>query len=119
MKETYLCDTPLRQPGGATEGQVVLRNGEPFYRIARYDRMPPFLVSVVSGHNHWMYVSSTGGITCGRRSPAFALFPYETDDRIHDACHTAGPMTSMLVTLSSPRILIPITPWAVRPIERT
>ncbi len=40
-----------------------------------------------------MYLSSTGGLTCGRRNPDHALFPYETDDRIHDASATAGPFT--------------------------
>jgi hypothetical protein len=105
MSETYLSNTPLRQPSGDVTGAIIERDGEPFYRIGRYDRMPPFLMSVVSGYNHWMYVSSTGGITCGRRNPSFALFPYETDDRVHDACHTAGPMTTLLVNRSGQRRL--------------
>ena len=60
-------------PGG--EGSWVDRDGQRFFRIANYHTMPPFLVSVVSGHEHWLFVSSTGGLTCGRRAPENALFP--------------------------------------------
>jgi hypothetical protein len=52
---------------------------------------------VVSGYDHWLFVSSTGGLTCGRRDPENALFPYCTDDKIHDACATTGPQTVLLV----------------------
>jgi hypothetical protein len=55
--------------------------------------MSPFFVAVVSGSEHWMFLSSTGGMTCGRRNPDSALFPYYTDDKIHDAHSTTGPMT--------------------------
>jgi hypothetical protein len=74
----------------------VERDGERFYRIANYHTMPPFFVSVVSGYDHWMFVSSTGGLTCGRRDPENALFPYCTDDKVHDACETTGPRTVLL-----------------------
>jgi hypothetical protein len=75
----------------------VERDGEPFYRIRDFHVMPPFFMSVVSGSNHWMFVSSTGGLTCGRRNPDNALFPYTTDDKIHDAWATTGPTTCLLV----------------------
>jgi len=75
----------------------VEREGERFFRIANYHAMPPFLVSVVSGYDHWLFVSSTGGLTCGRREPGNALFPYCTDDKVHDACATTGPKTVLLV----------------------
>ena len=59
--------------------------------------MPAFLMSIVSGYDHWMFVSSTGGLTCGRGNPDDSLFPYYTDDKIHDACSTTGPQTFFLV----------------------
>jgi hypothetical protein len=76
----------------------VERDGERFYRIANYHAMPPFFMSVVSGYDHWLFVSSTGGLTCGRRDPENALFPYCTDDKIHDACETTGPKTVLLTS---------------------
>jgi hypothetical protein len=95
MTETQLGEAALRIADEKVSGEVIERQGEDFYRIANFDRMPAFFIAVVSGYDHWMYVSSTGGITCGRRNPDLALFPYETDDRIHDSSHTAGPFTAI------------------------
>ena len=79
-----------------TDGFTSL-GGQPAYQIAQADRMPPFLMSIVSDCDIWMFVSSTGGITCGRLSPERALFPYETDDRLHHLYGTTGPITLMRV----------------------
>jgi hypothetical protein len=67
--------------------------GERFYRIVNYDAMPPFLMSIVSDSDHWMFVSSTGALTAGRKDPDHALFPYYTDDRIHDSQDQTGGKT--------------------------
>ncbi len=61
--------------------------GETYYRIAHYDQMPPFFMSLVSGADHWLFISSTGGLTAGRSNANSALFPYETEDKI--AAHHA------------------------------
>ena len=95
--DVYFGDSVVRAPGAVGGGAAVLRDGERYYKISNVDAMPPFLVSVVSGFDHWMFVSSTGGLTCGRRDPEHALFPYCTDDKVHDACHTTGPMMALLV----------------------
>ena len=92
----FLGESGVRVPGAAAGGECVDTEGERFYRIANYHTMPPFLMSVVSGYDHWLFVSSTGGLTCGRRNPETALFPYCTDDKIHDACKTTGPETVIL-----------------------
>ncbi|MDX1381300.1 MAG: hypothetical protein R3233_09270, partial [Xanthomonadales bacterium] len=90
------------RPGGASSpsreeasGGFVTRDGETWYRIANYDRMAPFFMTLVSGFDHWFFLSSTGGLTCGRRDPDNALFPYTTDDKIHDADTTTGPQTHL------------------------
>jgi hypothetical protein len=44
--------------------------------------MPPFFMSLVSGADHWLFISSTGGLTAGRTNADSALFPYETEDKI-------------------------------------
>ena len=97
-QEVFLGDSVIRVPGQAGCGTWVERDGERFYRIANYHTMPPFFMTVVSGYDHWLFVSSTGGLTCGRRDPENALFPYCTDDKIHDACETTGPKTVLLAT---------------------
>jgi len=97
MKEVHWSESPVRRVTEGGTGGIVQHDGEPFYRIHNYDVMPPFLVSLVSGTEHWMFVSSAGGLTCGRRNPDHALFPYETDDKIHDSCATTGPLTALLV----------------------
>ena len=94
--DVFLGESAIRVPGPGGRGDLVERDGERFYRIADYHTMPPFFMSVVSGYEHWLFVSSTGGLTCGRRDPENALFPYCTDDKIHDACETTGPKTVLL-----------------------
>jgi len=93
----YLGDSPVRHRAARPKGDFVEFEGEAYYRIADYDRMPPFLVSLTSGGDHWLFLSSTGGLTCGRKSPEHALFPYTTDDKIHDASTTTGPQTVLRV----------------------
>jgi hypothetical protein len=70
----------------AVTGEFVDLDSERYYVVRNVDRMPPFFVSVVSSADHWLFVSSSGGLTAGRVSPDSALFPYLPVDRIHD-CH--------------------------------
>ena len=75
------------------KGQFIWINGEHFYEIANYDQMKPFFISLASDTDLWMYLASTGGLTCGRRSPGEALFPYYTDDKITESYKFTGPKT--------------------------
>ncbi|MBR3407730.1 MAG: hypothetical protein IKG86_02680 [Paludibacteraceae bacterium] len=75
------------------KGQFISINGERFYEIANYDRMQPFFISLASDTDLWMYLASTGGLTCGRRSPEESLFPYYTDDKITESYFFTGPYT--------------------------
>jgi hypothetical protein len=97
MKKVYWGNSRIRLETEGGAGSIVHREGESFYRIGNYHVMPPFLMSLVSGSEHWMFLSSSGGLTCGRRNPDNALFPYDTDDKIHDSCAMTGPMTALLV----------------------
>ncbi len=56
--------------------------GDQFYRISNVDELRPFFMSIVSDSNHWMFISSNGGVTAGRKNAEHALFPYYTDDKI-------------------------------------
>ncbi|MBK8976875.1 MAG: hypothetical protein IPM29_13230 [Planctomycetes bacterium] len=77
----------------AVDGDFVERDGRTWYRIRNVDRMPPFLTSIASSADHWLFASSLGPVTAGRRSPSAALFPYSTDDRLHDAVDRTGGRT--------------------------
>jgi len=74
-------------------GGLSVVDGVEYYRIDRVEEMEPFLMTVVSDSDLWMFVSTTGALTAGRIDADHALFPYETDDRIHRAAETAGPVT--------------------------
>ncbi len=68
-------------------------DGVEHYRIDGVERMEPFLMTVVSDTDLWMFVSSTGALTAGRVDADHAIFPYETDDRLHRAVGITGPVT--------------------------
>ena len=74
-------------------GRLVRAFGEDCYVIEDAQALPPFLVSVASDSDHWLFVSSNGGLTAGRRSPATALFPYVTEDKLADSAGVTGPVT--------------------------
>lgn len=65
-------------------------NGENFYCISNYHEMRPFFMSIVSDSHHWMFISSNGGLTAGRKNAEYALFPYYTADKITESYDTTG-----------------------------
>ena len=71
----------------------VKMGNEVFYKISNADKMRPFFMSIVSNANHWLFVSSNGGISAGRKSPEYALFPYYTDDKITESAEITGSKT--------------------------
>ena len=74
-------------------GEFLTIDGERFYAIHNVDKMAPFFISVISSHDHWLFISSTGGLTAGRVSPETALFPYITVDRVHECASHTGSKT--------------------------
>lgn len=68
-------------------------DGENFYLISNYDEIPPFFMSVVSDSHHWMFISSNGALSAGRKSSEYALFPYYTVDKITESYDTTGSKT--------------------------
>ncbi len=90
---------PQAEPSGRArvQGAFVELRGEPFYRIANCDAMEPFFMSIVSASDHYLFLSSTGGLTAGRKSPDHALFPYYTDDRIQESAEHTGSKTVLRI----------------------
>ena len=72
------------------ELQEVTINQDKFFKITNHDQMKPFFMSIVSDSNHWMFISSNGGLTAGRKNAEFALFPYYTDDKITEFADFTG-----------------------------
>jgi len=79
---------------------TVMSDNETWFRISNYDTMRPFLMSIVSDSDHWMFISSNGGLTAGRKNPDFALFPYYTDDKITDLSETTGTKSIFRIHLN-------------------
>jgi hypothetical protein len=80
-------------------------NGEIFYKIPNVHSIRPFFMSIVSDSNHWLFVSSNGGISAGRKNAEFALFPYYTDDKITDTAEVTGSKTILHVSKNGKKIL--------------
>ena len=78
-------------------GEFTSVDGEEYYRISGYHRLPPFLMSITNDADLWMFISSGGGLTAGRVDPDGSLFPYETVDKLHDGHHHTGPITLVRV----------------------
>ena len=74
-------------------GGFVRRDDQLQYRIAAHHRGAPFLMSLASDTDLWMFVTSGGGLTAGRVDAEGALFPYQTVNRLHEAHHHTGPVT--------------------------
>jgi hypothetical protein len=80
-------------------GEFVDAGGERYYAIRNVDEMPPFFMSVISSADHWLFVSSSGGLTAGRVAPDTALFPYVPVDRIHECSPHTGCKTILRMHL--------------------
>ncbi len=81
------------EANNAVSGEFIDLQGERYYAIRNVDKMPAFFVSVISDSDHWLFISSTGGLTAGRVSPDTALFPYVTVDKIHESTEHTGSKT--------------------------
>lgn len=103
--EILIGDSKLLSPNSKVNGSFVEIDGESFYKIANYQQMDPFFMTIVSNSDHWMFISSNGAVTAGRKNPDNALFPYYTVDKIQDSVETAGSKTLLLVHRDGKRFL--------------
>ena len=76
----------------------VVINNEDFFKISNSDLLRPFFMSIISDSNHWMFISSNGGLTAGRRNAEYSLFPYYTDDKITESIEVTGCKSIFHVT---------------------
>lgn len=93
------------------------KNNQEYYKIQNVQDLPPFFMMLATSSDVWAFLSSHGALTAGRENSQNALFPYETDDKLHTNTST-GPKT--LVRLAGGKIWQPFTTGLDQPyhIER-
>jgi hypothetical protein len=96
-KSIYLGNTLIKCSSAKVEGQFVEIENEKFYKISNCNQMPDFFMTIVSDSDHWMFISSNGSLSAGRKDRDNALFPYYTVDKIHDNKDITGSKTCLLV----------------------
>lgn len=79
------------------ELQYVQIGSDSYFKIADSDALRPFFMSIVSDSDHWLFISSNGGLSAGRKNADYALFPYYTDDKITESTEVTGSKSIFLV----------------------
>ncbi len=97
----FIGDSPVKVNEAFTGGEFVDLDGERFYKISNFDQMPDFFMSIVSASDQWMFISSNGSLTAGRKNSEAALFPYYSEDKIHDYRDITGSKTILIVNHDS------------------
>jgi hypothetical protein len=101
----FIGDTVQQRSERDVRGEFVDMPGGKFYKIENYDGLPPFFMSIVSYSDHWLFISSTGGLSAGRASAEQSLFPYYTDDKLTESNENTGHKSILLVRRSERRSL--------------
>ncbi len=81
------------------EGKLIEFENENYYKISNFNLIRPFFMSIISNANHWMFLSSNGGLSAGRKDSDNALFPYYTDDKITESSEITGSKTILKIYL--------------------
>ena len=95
-KNIYLGENNLNINKPIINGRFVEINNEKFYKISNYNHMQDFFMTIVSNSDHWMFISSKGSLSAGRKDKENALFPYYSDDKINDYYNITGSKTIIL-----------------------
>ena len=96
-KTIYLGNAIVNCNRQEVKGEFVVIEDEQFYKISNYNLMPDFFMTIVSNSDHWMFISSNGSLSAGRKDRNNALFPYYTVDKILDYRDITGSKTYILV----------------------
>lgn len=89
----HISNLALKTSKQEVKGYLKQIENESYYCIENYDHMDPFFMSIVSSSDLWMFISSSGSLTAGRQNNNNAIFPYYTDDKIHESAEITGPKT--------------------------
>ncbi|MEP5340286.1 MAG: hypothetical protein ABJL44_15035 [Algibacter sp.] len=98
--EIYIQEKPALESEDI-KGELVTFDNEDYYKISNSDAMRPFFMSIVSDSNHWMFISSNGGLSAGRKNSESSLFPYYTDDKITESADITGSKAIFQIHIKS------------------
>ncbi|MCL7754463.1 hypothetical protein [Polaribacter sp. Z022] len=98
QKTIFLGDNKADFQTHKVKGEMINFENEVYYKITNSNEMRPFFMSIVSDSNHWMFISSNGGLTAGRKNSEYSLFPYYTDDKITESADVTGSKSIFQVT---------------------
>ena len=104
-RDIYIGKSIVLNNDNSVSGSFVDFRNEKFYRIGNVNLMPEFFMTIVSDSDHWMFVSSNGALSAGRKDRNNAIFPYYTVDKIHDSINTTGSFTMLIVRKGDKRYL--------------
>jgi hypothetical protein len=94
------------------ELQYTQIGSDSYFKISDSHTLRPFFMSIVSDSDHWMFISSNGGLSAGRKNADYALFPYYTDDKITESAEITGSKSIFLVQHgNSQQIWEPFSNW--------
>jgi hypothetical protein len=62
-QEIFLGGHRLQSAHSAISEEQTVIDGVTHYTIDGYDHMDPFFMSIISYSDHWLYLSSRGGLT--------------------------------------------------------
>ncbi|HMC01505.1 MAG TPA: hypothetical protein VKN14_10770, partial [Flavobacteriaceae bacterium] len=65
--QIYIGSIPATFEEKEVKGKLITFENEDYYKISNSDAMRPFFMSIVSDSNHWMFISSNGGLSAGRK----------------------------------------------------
>jgi hypothetical protein len=103
--KVYLGNNPMEKVSKEVKGEFVKVDELTLYKISNVDQLPDFFMTIVSHSDHWMYISSNGALSAGRKNRDNALFPYFTVDKIHESRGKTGSKTICLVAKGDKRML--------------
>ena len=112
IPEQTLMDKNVSSIKKITLTDIIIDN-ESYYKISNSDELRPFFMSIVSDSNHWMFISSNGGLTAGRKNSEHALFPYYTEDKITESADITGNK-SIFKVLKDGQVQFMWEPLAIR-----
>jgi len=101
----YIGNRPAFFQESKVKGELVTFDNDVYYKISNSNQMRPFFMSLVSNSNHWMFISSNGALTAGRKDANNALFPYYTDDKITESAEITGSKTIVHVHIDGTSFL--------------
>ena len=77
--------------------EFVSLEGQRYACIRDVDHLAPFLMSIVSDSDAWLFVGSNSPFTAGRVDPDGAMFPYETVDKLLRHADGSGSLSAFRV----------------------